>query len=110
MVRVITEVAPRVSRSLRTATSQSARRATRKKRESGEMRSRQTAIANAELAPRTRMRGGRVLDNRRDPLPDGGSDLMVDIASELPPIWIERLDLLGCHHCVFRGFHRATVI
>src|SRR5690242_11293096 len=73
------------------------------------MSSRQTAVAMAEVAPRTRMRLGRVLDIRGDSLPEGGRESRVDKAGELLPLRIKRLELLRSHHGVFCRVHGAAV-
>src|SRR3954454_1367290 len=72
------------------------------------MSSRQTAVAIAEVAPRTRMRLGRVLDIRGDSLPEGGSESRVDKAGELLPLRVERLGLLRGHHGGFCRVHGAA--
>src|SRR3569833_920444 len=74
------------------------------------MSSRHTAAAIADVAPRTRLRLGRVLDICGDSLPECGAESRVDEAGELLPIRIERLELLRGHHGVFCRVHGSAVI
>src|SRR5215472_3054155 len=108
---VSTDAAPRVSRSLLTASSLLPLRATRKKLVPLGARRAQTAMAMPEVAPRIRKCEGEAFVSGigRHALPECGVKGGIDIAGEIAPLRIRALVLRRRHACVLGGVHTAAI-
>src|ERR1700760_2157482 len=104
MTQVSTASAPRVRKSLATAVSRSAFRATSMKCRLGAASWRMVAMAMLEVAPNTNTREGKRgsrSGTTRYPLPEVGAESRVDVGSPLLPLGIELLKVGGAHTGVF---------